>query len=105
MSDADETTPAEIPAEATETTEADKPRTAKISLPDNPLSRPTDAAPRRAVGLPEEFIQRLASYGRSKGRPPVVRTFVASAEEEWRGEAPSTVSLSLIHISEPTRPY
>ena len=46
MSDADETTPAEIPAEATETPEADKPRTAKISLPDNPLSRPTDAAPR-----------------------------------------------------------
>ena len=54
-----------------------------------------DAAPRRAVGLPEDFIQRLASYGRSKGRPPVVRAFVASAEEEWRGEAPSSVSRSL----------
>ena len=54
-----------------------------------------DAAPRRAVGLPEDFIQRLASYGRSKGRPPVVRAFVASAEEEWRGEAPSSVSRAL----------
>lgn len=54
-----------------------------------------DAAPRRAVGLPEDFIQRLASYGRSKGRPPVARAFVASAEEEWRGEAPSAVSRAL----------
>ena len=52
MSDADETTPAEIPAEATETPEADKPRTAKISLPDNPLSRPTDAAPRPGFRAP-----------------------------------------------------
>ncbi|MEY3212382.1 MAG: hypothetical protein RIT28_2863, partial [Pseudomonadota bacterium] len=54
-----------------------------------------DAAPRRAVGLPEDFIQRLASFGRSKGRPPVVRAFVASGEEEWRGEAPSAVSRAL----------
>jgi hypothetical protein len=52
MSDADETTPAETPAEATETPEADKPRTAKISLPDNPLSRPTDAAPRPGFRAP-----------------------------------------------------
>lgn len=50
MSDADETTPAETPAEATEAT--DKPRTAKISLPQNPLSRPTDAAPRPGFRAP-----------------------------------------------------
>ena len=66
MSDADETTPAEIPAEATETTEADKPRTAKISLPDNPLSRPTDAAPRPGFRAPANQGSKAMKGGKKK---------------------------------------
>lgn len=60
MSDADETTPAETPVEG------DKPRTAKISLPENPLSRPTDAAPRPGFRAPANQGSKAMKGGKKK---------------------------------------
>lgn len=65
MSDADETTPAETPAEATET-DADKPRSSKISLPENPLSRPTDAPPRPGFRAPPNKGSKAMKGGKKK---------------------------------------
>ena len=44
---------------------------------------------RHAAGLDDDFIERLAVFGASKGRPPVVYLFHPGVEEELAGRPPS----------------
>lgn len=44
---------------------------------------------RRAAGLPDDFVRRLALAGESTGRTPVVHVFLPGFEEALAGEPPS----------------
>lgn len=59
--------------------------TGRLMMPLNPeraKGRTLSVEARRAVGLPEDFIEKLALYACSKGRAPTVRLFNPDAERQ-----------------------
>lgn len=56
---------------------------------------PLQREARRAAGLSDEFVRRLALAGESTGRTPVVHAFLPAFEHELAGEPASTAALAV----------